>query len=111
MHESQRRRERRVSDIVVNGRFVFFAVATLWVADSARAFSQTPSQAPQADRVLLGDLYSQAQRANPRVAAARSLSVATAARVSGATRPPDPQLQFGFMNYTVPGLAPMPTLE
>ena len=27
-----------------------------------------------------------------------------------AKRPPDPQLQLGFMNYTLPGLAPMPTL-
>ena len=60
--------------------------------------------------MVLGDLYSQTQRANPRASAARSLAVAAAARVSGATRPPDPQFQLGFMNYTVPRLAPMATL-
>jgi outer membrane protein TolC len=82
----------------------------LLVARSGQAVAQTSNQAAREDRVVLGDLYSQVQRVNPRAAAARSLTVAAAARVSGATRPPDPQLQFGFMNYTVPGLAPMPTL-
>ena len=60
--------------------------------------------------ILLGDLYTQVQRANPRIAAARSLTRAAEARISGASRPPDPQLQLGFMNRTIPGLAPMPTL-
>ena len=50
------------------------------------------------------------QRANPRVAAARSLTRAAEARVPGASRPPDPQIQLGFMNYSLPSLAPMPTL-
>ena len=93
----------------MTGRAMFFAAATL-VAGGTPARAQTLNQAQREDRLVLGDLYSQAQRANPRAAAARSLSVAAAARVPGATRPPDPQLQFGFMNYTVPGLAPMPTL-
>jgi len=60
--------------------------------------------------VLLGDLYTQVQSANPRVAAARYLAQAARARVPGMTRPPDPQVQLGFMNYTLPSLAPMPTL-
>lgn len=60
--------------------------------------------------MLLGDLYAAVQRLNPRVAAARSLTRAAQARVPGASRPPDPNFQLGFMNYTVPGLAPMPTL-
>jgi cobalt-zinc-cadmium efflux system outer membrane protein len=94
----------------VSARVIFAAAATLVVAASAPAFAQTSSQSPPEDRVLLGDLYSQVQRANPRAAAARLLAVAAATRVAGATRPPDPQLQFGFMNYTIPGLAPMPTL-
>ena len=59
---------------------------------------------------LLGDLFARVQRANPRIAAAQALAQATSERVPGATRPPDPQLQLGFMNYTLPGLAPMPTL-
>lgn len=60
--------------------------------------------------ILLGDLYAAVQRLNPRVAAARSLTRAAQARVPGASRPPDPNFQLGFMNYTIPGLAPMPTL-
>ncbi len=63
-----------------------------------------------AEPMLLGDLYAAVQRLNPRVAAARSLTRAAQARVPGASRPPDPNFQLGFMNYTVPGLAPMPTL-
>ena len=110
MHETQRRRARRASGVVVTARFTLLAAAMHLAAAGAPAFAQTSSQAPREDRVVLGDLYSQVQRANPRVAAARSLAVAAATRVPGATRPPDPQLQFGFMNYTVPGLAPMPTL-
>jgi outer membrane protein TolC len=58
----------------------------------------------------LGDLYVAVQRDNPKIAAAQALARAARARVSGATRPPDPQLQLGFMNYTLPGLAPMPPL-
>ena len=34
---------------------------------------------------------------------------AAQARVPGATRPPDPQFQLGWMNYSLPNLAPMPT--
>jgi len=55
----------------------------------------------------LGDLYAMVQRDNPKVTAARSLVRAAEARIPGAKRPPDPQLQFGFMNYTLPDLRPM----
>jgi cobalt-zinc-cadmium efflux system outer membrane protein len=72
--------------------------------------STAAGQASAEHRLLLGDLFSQLQRSNPRVSAARALAQAAQARVPGASRPPDPQLQLGFMNYTVPGLAPMPTL-
>ncbi len=58
--------------------------------------------------IRLGDVYREVERANPRVSAARSLAQAAQARVSGATRPPDPQLQLGWMNYSLPSLAPMP---
>ena len=97
------------------GRFaggcILFGAATIFLAaGSAPAFAQTPTQGSGEDRVVLGDLYSRIQRANPRASAARSLAAAAAARVSGATRPPDPQLQFGFMNYSVPRLAPMATI-
>ena len=58
----------------------------------------------------LGDLYREVTAANPRILAARSLALAAQARVPGAAKPPDPQLQLGFMNYTLPDLAPMQTV-
>jgi outer membrane protein TolC len=63
-----------------------------------------------AQSLRLGELYDEAQRASPRVAAAQALVRASEARVSSAKLPPDPQLQFGFMNYTLPGLRPMDVL-
>jgi len=72
--------------------------------------AQSKAGATPGEPMLLGDLYAAVQRLNPRVAAARSLTRAAQARVPGASRPPDPNFQLGFMNYTVPGLAPMPTL-
>ena len=65
---------------------------------------------PSLATTRLGDLYAGVQRDNPKVAAAQSLVRAARARVPGAKRPPDPQLQFGFMNYTLPGLTPMEPL-
>ena len=75
---------------------------------AAPAPAQAPTAAPSLTR--LGDLYAGVQRDNPRITAARALVRAADARVPGAKRPPDPQLQLGFMNYSLPGLAPMPTL-
>ena len=63
-----------------------------------------------AQSVRLGDLYEEAHRESPRVAAAQALVRAAEARVSSAKLPPDPQLQLGFMNYTLPGLRPMDVL-
>jgi outer membrane protein TolC len=57
----------------------------------------------------LGDLYAQVGRDNPKIGAARALVRAAQARVPGVKRPPDPQLQLGWMNYSLPNLAPMPT--
>lgn len=55
----------------------------------------------------LGALYAAADRANPRITAADALATAAQARVPGSRRPPDPQLQLGFMNRSLPGLGPM----
>jgi len=75
------------------------------------ATGRTGAQQPTSpDRLRLGDLYADVARANPRIAAANALATAARARVAGTRRPPDPQLQLGLMNYTLPGLAPMPTL-
>lgn len=62
----------------------------------------------QADR--LDDFYILALRDNPRVAAAQASVRAATARIAGARRPDDPQLQLGFMNYSIPDLAPMDPL-
>ena len=69
-------------------------LALAWPAQAIAQFTREPDLSP----LLLGDLYSQVQGINPRVAAARSLTRAAEARVPGASRPPDPQFQLGFMN-------------
>jgi len=97
-----RRTSHRVRGIAVAA----LAAATLMVAPRARAQQQQQTT----ERIRLGDLYAQVERANPRIAAASALATAAQARVPGARRPPDPQLQLGLMNYTLPGLAPMPIL-
>jgi outer membrane protein TolC len=82
-----------------------------WVTSVAAQAPTAPRpSALESEAVRLGDLYTQVQQANPRIAVARSLTQAALARVPGATRPPDPQVQLGFMNYMVPDLAPMATL-
>lgn len=71
----------------------------------------TGELAAQASRTLvLGDLYADVQRSSPRLEAARALVRAAEARIPASKLPPDPQLQLGFMNYSVPGLRPMDPL-
>lgn len=77
------------------------ALALLCAALPARAQTDAPAN------TRLGDLYAVAQRDNPRAAAARALARAAEARVPAAGLPLDPQLQFGLMNYRLPGLRPM----
>lgn len=60
--------------------------------------------------LLLGDLYLQVQAVNPRLQAARALTQAARARIASASLPPDPQVQLGLMNYSLPRLTPMPVL-
>ncbi|HET7457833.1 MAG TPA: TolC family protein [Gemmatimonadaceae bacterium] len=88
------------------------ALATLALAGpcalAPAAAARAQSTAPP--RLLLGDLYRDARRESPRAEAARALARAAEARVSSTRLPPDPQLQLGFMNYTLPGLEPMDPL-
>jgi outer membrane protein TolC len=49
-------------------------------------------------------VYRAIETANPRISAATALAQAAEARIAPARRPPDPQLQFGLMNRTLPGL-------
>ena len=76
----------------------------------AQQVASSPSAPVVEGRLTLADLYARVGRQNPKAAAARSLAQAAQARQKGASRPPDPQLQFGWMNYSLPTLAPMPIL-
>jgi len=79
-------------------------LAILAVSVAAQSAPLTP------DSLRLGALYSAADRANPRISAANALATAAEARVPGTRRPPDPQVQLGFMNRSLPGLGPMDPL-
>ena len=78
------------------------ALATLVHAQAAQ--DSTPTY------VRLGALVDEAQRASPRIAAASALVRAAESRIPPATRLPDPQVQFGWMNYELPQFRQMPSL-
>lgn len=77
-------------------------IAVLWMV---LVLAQDSVRATQP--LELADAYRIARERSPRIAAARALSDAARARTASARRPPDPQVQFGFMNYTLPGLRAM----
>lgn len=80
-------------------------------APVARSRADAAMADTNVDAILsLTALYAAVDRANPRVRASIELARAATARVPGATRPPDPELQLGFMNYTLPSLRPDATL-
>jgi len=87
------------------GTFLLWGL--LGSAGTAAAGAQDPARTQS---IRLGELYDEAQRASPRVAAARALVSAAEDRVPSAKLPPDPQLQLGFMNYELPALRPMDPL-
>jgi len=68
------------------------------------------SVAGSSSGLRLGVLYATADRANPRITAAGALAAAADARIPGTRRPPDPQVQLGLMNRSLPGLGPMDLL-
>ena len=111
MRTFRRRAARRIPSRL-RGRIPALALASALSLTGARsAAAQASVAAPGAPAATrLGDIYAGVERANPRITAARALVRAAQARVPGASRLPDPQLQLGFMNYTLPGLAPMQTL-
>ena len=87
------------------------AAATLLAsAPGARAQASDAHAMAGEQRLFLADVYAEVLHASPRIQAAHSLARAAQARVAGASRPPDPQLQLGLMNYALPQLAPMPAL-
>jgi cobalt-zinc-cadmium efflux system outer membrane protein len=107
MNTSERRAPRR---ILIRVRAPAFGVVILLVAAGGRPAAAQGAPRLSPPTIRLGDLYERVQGDNPRANAARALARAAEARVPGASRPPDPQLQLGAMNYTVPGLSPMATL-
>lgn len=82
---------------------VIGAAALLPCESRAQDFSasRTAERAP----LSLADVYSAVDRGSPRIRAAAALARAAGARVPGVGRPPDPTLQFGFMNYMLPDLS------
>ena len=68
------------------------------------------AQQPNPETLRLADVYEQVATRNPRFAAASALARAANARIPSAGLPPDPQVQLGWMNYSLPSLAPMATL-
>jgi cobalt-zinc-cadmium efflux system outer membrane protein len=81
----------------------------------AVVLAQDTARAPSLELVdtsplRLGTVYETLVQRSPRLKAANALARAADARVPGARRPPDPQLQLGFMNYTLPDLRPMDPL-
>src|SRR5512142_1061827 len=113
MCDSRRRQSRRMPGTLRVRRTLAIITTILplgWPASvRAQGTAIGGSPADSSAAIRLGDIYRQVTSSNPRVSAARSLARAAQARVPGATRPPDPQLQFGWMNYGLPNLAPMPT--
>ncbi|MEO7711327.1 MAG: TolC family protein [Gemmatimonadaceae bacterium] len=87
--------------------FVIGVLLCTAVSHQARAQDIAPIAETARVASRLGDLYAQMQRDNPKLVAAQALVRAAQARVPGARRPPDPQLQLGFMNYELPRLRPM----
>lgn len=82
-------------------------------AQAATSDSNTPGRAAtlahvaDSARLELGELFRLLDEHSPRVEAARAAARAAAARVPGARRPPDPELQLGFMNRELPSLKSM----
>ena len=76
-------------------------------AQSAATLVRAPADTPS---LKLEGLLNEATARNQRIAAAGSLADAADARVKSASRPPDPQLQVGLMNYGLGDLKPMPVI-
>lgn len=62
-------------------------------------------------QLRLGDPSAEVAQKNRTVAAARALVRAAQARMPGARRAPDPPVQLGFMNYSLPSLSAMPPIR
>ena len=89
------------------------ALAGLILAATATApvstYGQTPAETG-GDVFTLEAAYREARTRNPMLRAAAAVADATATREASAGLPPDPMIQLGIMNFSVPGLETnMPT--
>ena len=97
----------------VRRRAARLGLAAALVGASVAAAQPTPTTGPvvaQPAPIALDSVHALVARRSPRVRAAAALARAAAARVPEASRPPDPQLQLGFMNYGLPDVRPDPAL-
>ncbi len=90
---------------------VALGMGPAWAQESVHGTSSgdppTPEAAPAA--LTLAGVYSLAAERNPRIRAAWAVADASRAREPAASTLPDPFLQFGVMNLSIPGLnADMP---
>jgi hypothetical protein len=84
-------------------------LALLALAAPVSAYAQEPARNLPADAVTLEQIYARVWQRSPRLAAARALAVAVGAQKSAAGLIPDPSLQLGVMNLSLPNLrADMP---
>lgn len=94
------------------------AVSSLAIHGPSRLTAQEPTPGTGAraradtsrQTLSLAAIYQRLQLRSPRFAAARAQADAARARIPGARRLPDPQVQLGAMNYRVPAFAPMETI-
>jgi cobalt-zinc-cadmium efflux system outer membrane protein len=84
-------------------RYVFAAALPLGPTMLLPDVLHAQSGAVASPGLRLGDVYRALDSTSPRIAAAGALARAAQARIAPARRPPDPQLQFGLMNRSLPG--------
>jgi cobalt-zinc-cadmium efflux system outer membrane protein len=103
---------RKARTHVVHVMLLIIAAASPFASTARAQTGQTLSAGDEKrsrTELVLSDVYRLAAT-NPRVRAATALAEATQARVASARRPSDPELQLGFMNRSLPSLAPMDPL-
>jgi len=90
---------------------------TLWAQAQTPGLDGTPNTTssdalttPPPGELTLGEVYRLAALRNPRLSATRSVVEASATMEASAALPPDPLLEIGAMNFSVPGFSgDMPT--
>ena len=77
------------------------------IASSQTATGTTTVATPH---LSLAEIFKIARTRSPKMKGAAALAAAARSRVASARRPPDPELQLGFMNRSLPSFAPIDPL-